>query len=494
MLSYSLRTSILALSIATSCSAMASQQAPNKPEGTFPSTQAWLKHTKQGLAPYWMHEAAQGVPVGNFPTFRCDNGELLDVSNVCPELQHGWITPHFGREYTRMKSRQTYAYGVLFHLTGDVKALELAKDGAYYLIDQLKDAKNGGFISFTEDDKPGLKWTQRTSQDQAYALVGLAMYYYLTRDPKVEKALIEQQAFIFDKYKLNDNVGLAWVLEDGDDQSAKQHELVAQLDQINGYMLLVAPLLPEPHKTKWLEDLEWLTQVLVNEYHSDDEQRFYGAIHHKAVKMPNAKHNDFGHTIKAYWMTYLTAQLLDKPDWKTFAKQGMEVTLERAQYNMPFDYVADYFPKEQQEALKGTTIPSWKSRPNSSGASSWEWAELDQAAMTLSMNTGKIKAPLGYTTTGFMNVWVDHKYGGVGLNPKSTKAFHWGNGYHQFEHALIGTLTSGSLNHNPVTLYYAVDDKSLPSFTPYYYQGKVNKTTSLNNGKVQAVSFGDITP
>lgn len=101
------------------------------------------------------------------------------------------------------------AYGVLFHLTGDVKALELAKDGAYYLIDQLQDTENGGFISFTEDDKPGLKWTQRTSQDQAYALVGLAMYYYLTRDPKVEKALIEQQAFIFDKYKLNDDVGLA---------------------------------------------------------------------------------------------------------------------------------------------------------------------------------------------------------------------------------------------------------------------------------------------
>lgn len=88
---------------------------------------------------------------------------------------------------------------------------------------------------------------------------------------------------------------------------------------------------------------------------------------------------------------------------------------------MPFDYVADYFPKEQQEALKGTTIPSWKSRPNSGGASSWEWAELDQAAMTLSMNTGKVKAPLGYTTTGFMNVWVDHKYGGVGLDLNQPK-------------------------------------------------------------------------
>ena len=97
-------------------------------------------------------------------------------------------------------------------------------------------------------------------------------------------------------------------------------------------------LLPEPAQAKWKQDLEWLTQVMLDNYHSDKEQRFYGAIHHKAVMMPDAKHNDFGHTIKAFF----------SPEWQS---------------------------KWTQES-----IPAWQSRPHKHYSSSWEWAELDQAA------------------------------------------------------------------------------------------------------------------
>ncbi|ELY1985745.1 AGE family epimerase/isomerase [Vibrio harveyi] len=507
-MSFSTKSLIIAFSLATSSVSLAatiensasnetvSQDAiaNNAASTTFPSTQTWLNHITTGLAPYWMDEKAYGEPVGNFPTFRCNDGRKLNTANVCPELDRGWITPYFGREYTRMKSRQTYAYGVLFHLTGDTQALELAKQGAYYLINELQDKAHGGFISFTQNKQAGLKWTQRTSQDQAYALVGLAMYYYLTGDHLVEKVLIDQQKFIFDNYRLNDEVGLAWVLQDGDEQSAKQHELVAQLDQINGYMLLVAPLLPEPHRTKWLSDLTWLTNTLVQHYHSDKEQRFYGAIHHKVVMQPNAKHNDFGHTIKAYWMTYLVAEQINNADWKQFAKQGMRTTLERAQYQQQFEPVSAFFSPELQSEWANQSIPAWQSRPYSNGSSSWEWAELDQSAMTLAILDNKVGNVLPYTTRTFMDAWVDHQYGGVGLDPKSTKAFHWGNGYHQFEHALIGTLTSGALNHQPVTLYYANASKGQSDFTPYYFQGKVDNVERTVQGEIQAVTYSNITP
>ncbi|CAH8242776.1 N-acylglucosamine 2-epimerase [Vibrio aestuarianus] len=489
-----IRLLVLTISLALSLLTFASANTTSPLTNTFPSTNEWLAHAQKGLAPYWMDNKAHGIPVGNFPTFRCDDGSMLDITQVCPELDHGWIKAHFGREFTRMKSRQTYAYGVLFHLTGDTKALELAKQGTYYLIDQLQDTEHGGFISFTENQKPGLKWTQRTSQDQAYALVGLAMYYYLTRDPVVEEALIKQQRFIFEHYRVNDTVGLAWVLEDSDDQSAKQHELVAQLDQINGYLLLVAPLLPQPHKTQWLADLNWLTNILITYYHSDKDQRFYGAIHHKAVMQPSAKHNDFGHTIKAYWMTYLVSQQLNNQDWKSFAEKGMKLTLERARYEQPFAQVSSFFATELQSAWANRNIPAWQNRPYAKSSTSWEWAELDQAAMTLAMVSGDVDNTLPYTTRTFMDAWVDQQYGGIGLNPKSTKAFHWGNGYHQFEHALIGTLASASLNHNPVTLYYSVNRHQLPTFTPYYYQGKVVKTDIQQSGKVQAITFNDIMP
>lgn len=460
---------------------------------TLPSGEDWLDHTTKGLAPYWVMPSAQGEPVGNFPTFRCDDGTLLDVSDVCPELKRDWITPHFGKDFTRMKSRQIFAYGVLYHLTGDTEALNLAKQGAYYLIDELQDKKNGGFISYTQEGKAGLDWQQRTSQDQAYALVGLAMYYYLTQDKKVEQALIDQQAFIFEKYRLEDGLGLAWVLADGDDGSSKQRELVAQLDQINGYMLLIAPLLEEPIKSKWFNDLNWLTQTMVEHYHSIGEQRFYGAIHHKAAMMQNANHNDFGHTIKAYWMTYLTGKTLNNSEWSTFGLKGMKHTLEQAQYQKSFASVSGYFNEQLQKKWQDRDITGWQSRPYSQWSSSWEWAELDQAAMTVSLVDGSMKEVLQYTLPTFHDVWVDHKYGGVGLEPKRTKAFHWGNGYHQFEHALIGYLYSQQVENKSATLHYARPKHSKMPVAPYYFQGDVIAIDVQEDG-TQKVHFENIQP
>ena len=238
----------------------------------LPTGEAWIEHVEQGLSPYWMAESAQGQPVGNFPTFRCDNGDVLDVKQPCPELgNQAWISREFGRDYTRMKSRQIFAYGAHYHLTGDPEALKLAKAGVDYLLAELRDTKNGGMVSFRQGNKPGLDWQQRTSQDQAYAIVGLAFYYYLTRDPVVEKALIEQQAFIFDNYKSKDKNQLLWVLKDSEEEKHQQLELVAQLDQINAYLLLVMPLLPDEHQQQWKKDLEWLTEQMLAQYHDVEE-------------------------------------------------------------------------------------------------------------------------------------------------------------------------------------------------------------------------------
>lgn len=438
---------------------------------SLPSGEEWLTHAAQGLAPYWMMESAQGVPTGNFPTFRCDDGSVLKLDSVCPELNRSWIAPYFTRDYTRMKSRQIYGYSVLYHLTGNTEALKLAQEGADYLINHLRDKKHGGFISYTEQGQPGLEWQQRTSQDQAYALVGLAMLYYLTRDEKLQQVLIEQQRFIFDQYRLSDGQGLAWVLADGDEQSAHQRELVAQLDQINGYLLLVAPLLPEPHKSRWLQDLAWLTDIMINQYHSKTEQRFYGAIHHKAVMTQDAKHNDFGHTIKAYWMTYLSGLKLNRADWQAFAKQGMQITLQRAEYVPYWPDIATWIPEDLKARWQGHEVSTWRGRPGSNGISSWEWAELDQAALTMSMLEGKPKSVLYYTLPSYLQIWVDPQYGGVGLDPQTTKAFHWGNAYHQFEHALVGYVATQALAKQPATLYYAIPQDQAKNVNPYYFEG-----------------------
>ncbi|RKF19513.1 N-acylglucosamine 2-epimerase [Alginatibacterium sediminis] len=439
----------------------------------------WLSHMENGLSPYWMAPSAYGEPVGNFPTFRCDDGQVLELSNPCPELANQrWIAQEFGRDFTRMKSRQIYAYGVRYHLTGDPKALSLAKAGVDYLLTQLRDTKNGGMISVREGQQAKFKWQQRTSQDQAYAIVGLAFYYYLTRDPEVEKALVEQQHFIFEHYKSTTKNQLLWVIEDSHEHFHQQLELVAQLDQINAYLLLVTPLLPKQHQLKWRADLEWLTEQMLAQYHNVEQWRFYGAIHHRAVMRETAKHNDFGHTIKAYWMTYLVGQQLNRDDWVDLALKGMKSTIAKAAYQYSKSYLKDILSTDQLAAIEYSHLYSWRESNYSDWISSWQWAELDQALMTLSIREGNNLSPqlvrqLYFTTTSFQQFWVDESYGGVGLMPKTLKQFHWGNAYHQFEHALVGYLSAQAWYDKPATLYYALPPLADVTLQPYYFSGEV---------------------
>ena len=102
-----------------------------------PTGETWLRHLRADLLPYWAVPEAFGVPVGNFPTFRCNDGRLPDSAAPCPEVQAPprWIKAEVGRTYVRMQGRQTYAYGVAFHLTGDRKWLDLAKAGAAHTLE-----------------------------------------------------------------------------------------------------------------------------------------------------------------------------------------------------------------------------------------------------------------------------------------------------------------------------------------------------------------------
>ncbi|MCG7585561.1 N-acylglucosamine 2-epimerase, partial [Photobacterium sp. OFAV2-7] len=52
----------------------------------LPTGERWLEHVEKGLRPFWMMDTAKGTPIGNFPTFRCDNGALLNTDAPCNEL------------------------------------------------------------------------------------------------------------------------------------------------------------------------------------------------------------------------------------------------------------------------------------------------------------------------------------------------------------------------------------------------------------------------
>ncbi len=87
---------------------------------------------------FWDRPGAYNLDGVLFPTYRTNSGEKLpaDKSKWPEEFTAaaadpdttGLVEPEFN--FVRAHSRQTYAYGIAFHMTGNTRYLELCRKGA----------------------------------------------------------------------------------------------------------------------------------------------------------------------------------------------------------------------------------------------------------------------------------------------------------------------------------------------------------------------------
>ena len=434
----------------------------------LPTGERWLAHFRDDLLPFWNLPDAWGPPRGDFPTWRCNDGRRLDPARPCAELAKAAI----GRDYTRMQARQTYFYGVAFHLSGDPRMLALARDGVAYLRRQRLDADSGSAVTWRDAGAAGPPPLQRTTQDLAYAQLGMAMYWVLTRDEAVLADILRLKEHIFTRYWDAQLNMLRWTVEDDPalgEASSQRQELVAQLDQVNAYMLLLAPLLPEPHRSTWTADLVRLARGMVRDYWAPQQQLFKGTLPLAEAQMLGTRHVDFGHSAKALWMIERIGRLAREPALIAFATEQGQHLLQRAY-------------------LEGSG--SWASRPLADGTPDegkewWIYAELDQLAATLALAD---PAPTRYLARS-TRFWLEHQVDPVGhevwgwVDAEGTpragaaKIGLWKNGYHSAEHALVNYLAAQSLQRQPAVLYFAFADPAAP-VRPYFFTADVQSRRS----------------
>lgn len=471
--------SVLACSAAPR-SGPATEHAPRVAPGELPSLERWRRHVTDELMPFWLTPAALGTPTGNFPTFRCNDGSAYDPGAPCPELAHppGWIASELGRDYTRMKSRQTFAYGVAFHITGEERYLEYAQAGVTWLRQHAYERDTGSAVTFWADGKAGPPPDQRTTQDLAYAQVGLAFYYYLTRDPGVLADLLRLERHIMTRY-WEPSPGpaggmLRWVRADGDTAGeARRQELVSQLDQINAYMLLLAPLLEDAQLARaWQRDLVLLARVVKERFFAPEHGMFWGAVQDPESRKLGSHHTDFGHSMKSLWMLYLIGQSTGQRDLLELARAHVGPLLERA---------------AQPSGCWASGLRADGSLDR--GSQWWIFAELDQAAATLASREA-LAAPFVRYLPASYECWftrfVDHRHHEVWpfvpaswtettfADEQPAKVFHWKNGYHSMEHALVALITTAGLTGQNLPLYYAfVKTPPRDRVQPYYFTATI---------------------
>jgi mannose/cellobiose epimerase-like protein (N-acyl-D-glucosamine 2-epimerase family) len=435
-------------------------QRPQGAVADLPAGGRWVEHLRTDLLPFWMVPDAWGSPRGSFPTYRCNDGRGFDPARPCKEIEQapGWLKEGMSRQYVRMMSRQAFFYGVAYHLTGDPALLALAQDGVDYLRSHALEEETGSAASLLKDgERLGPPPLERTSQDLAYAQVGMAMYYYLTRDPEVLRDIERLKRHILGSYWDPGWGMLRWTVQ-GPERERK--ELVAQLDQVNAYLLLLAPCLPEPQRAEWQADLVRLATMMRDRYYDTEQHLYRGTLGAADGHQSGTRHDDFGHTAKALWMTERIGRLTGDEGLVAFATREAEQVLRRAQ--LP----------------DGT----WSSRPLASGLDAgkewWIFAELDQLSATLALGDPAFARYLPRAYAFWLHRLVDRDGGEVwgwvdkdGKPSGDLKIHSWKSGYHSAEHALVAYLTTQALQGEPATLYYAFREPQ-EVVRPYLFAGQ----------------------
>jgi hypothetical protein len=96
----------------------------------------------------------------------------------------------------------------------------------------------------------------------------------------VLKDVRDLKNYIFATYYDPQRDVMTWVKEpspDGD--STDQLELVAQLDQVYGYMMWLTPALPPEDRAVWSYDLQRLARIMITQFFTPRENMFWGRNH-----------------------------------------------------------------------------------------------------------------------------------------------------------------------------------------------------------------------
>ncbi|WKB50988.1 AGE family epimerase/isomerase [Eleftheria terrae] len=448
----------------------------------LPDGAVWLRHAEDDLLRYWRAPGAQGQPVGRFPTFRCLDGRPYDARQPCAELAGapGWLREELGRDYVRMQARQVFAYAMGFHLNGDPALLRLAGAGVEDIRARALDPHSGSAATYYDaGGRPQPAVGERTVQDLAYAGLALAAWHYLTGDAGTLADLDRLHRHLMRHYDPRQGQ-MRWTLQG---PGAQRGELVAQLDPLNAYMVLTLPRLQGEQRARWQADMRRLLRAIRTRYCGVPAPRCVGTLDAGGAQ-PGARHNDFGHSGKAFWMVMLAGRQLGDAQAQRWARRQARALLRQA-------WLDD----------SGSWASAWTADGVDAGKSWWIHAELDQLAATLALDEPGPDRYLVRSWPYWLRHFVDHDGGEVhgGLSaegappPVSLKQHHWKNGYHSLEHALISYITTQALRGEPVQLHFApVSGAAGASVAqrPYLFDGQPGLRESRERDGITVVKAG----
>lgn len=400
----------------------------------LPGPQAWIDHVVDDMLPFWSTPDALGDPVGAFPGRRCNDGTLSDPAARCPE--GGASTTDTPSRWLVAQSRQIFAYGAAFHMTGDSQWLNLARAGTDNLFATYLDPATGAFGRRYDGATDTLIDEPRNIQTEVYGLLGPTFLYYLTRDPALYAQIRSVDRSLQADHWLG---GGAFSSLPG--EAAPADRIVGSLDPLNTYLHMLARIAPDADRQGYVDQVGEIATYIRDSYWSDSRQMFQ-----VVTSKPDAAY-DFGHSSKALLFIAQAAALSGDHVLAQWARDKAPAVFDQA-----FVEASGSWARNTDGTVRDETATYWIS------------AELDQLMAALSLTDAGLRDRLARTQAFWLQNFVDEAYGGIWpmVDPVTglplaglAKHYEWKAGFHAFEHALISYLTAGEIADGASVLFFA---------------------------------------
>jgi len=456
----------------------------------LPRGERWIRHVQEDIMPFWLMESALGEELGNFPSYRDNRGQTVDFSKPKDEqpieiqggMRFGLISEN--KQYLRTRSRQIFGYCIAFLMTGEDRYLELAYAGIehnFLTEGRFYNAIDGTLMGYY--DPRADRYFPGTSQDWAYGLCGPAFYYYITKDERVLPIVLKGKEKVFDEF-FDPGFGMfRWVTAATAtlDNSQDRREIVANLDQIYAYMLMVHRSLPEAEQAIWKRQLHELAVILLKEFYGTREGFFFGQATKPESKYFGAEHTDFGHSTKTFWLIMQIGRLTGDVSMEMIGRQGAARLVDMA-----------YDPKDEAWHQKFAPSKDGRELVMVSDREWWSQAIMNQTAATLSLRNPDFLRYISKTHRFWFEQMVDHENKeiwhmvkpGVSIAPGTyipdtgfPKMHAWKTCFHSMEHALIMYLVSKHLHGEKPVLYFVRSERDYTDtkqYYPYLFEGQVS--------------------
>lgn len=284
-----------------------------------PDSARWLAHLNDDLLPFFDTPLALGTPVGNFPTTRCNDGTIPDPNARCSEV--GAKEALDPVQSVVALSRQSFGYGVAFHMTGDTRYLEFAQAGVDRLMTEVRNPDTGLFYDqFRTSDGEWKQFDNGTNaQRQAYGLLAPTFLYYLTRDDGLFDDIRDVQAQIELTFGQTETPG---AVSDAAGTPHPTKRLARVLDQVNAYQYLLTATAPEAEQAEMKAALRARIDHIRDAFFDEEAGIFLANTSQPEGDLSNI---DFGHAAKTLWFTDLVGGLTDAPELAGFSRAALMI-------------------------------------------------------------------------------------------------------------------------------------------------------------------------